>query len=606
MRALGCLTAAPASPLDQASMKEPSVPNTEILEAKLARRILSEDRRETAAELVDRVATALGRAEEKFGGDAAAVREWSERFAALMTENRFWPSGRILNNAGARQSQLASCFVLPIEDDFGAIFDTLAVAARCHQTGGGTGFDLTPLRERGADIHSSEAGGASGPVSWLRLFDAETAVVAQGGKMRGANLASLSVRHPDIMEFIDAKRHVGWLHNFNISVAADDEFMHAVAADHDISLVSPMTGATTARLPAREVWFRICENAWRTGDPGLLFPDTINRANPLLDHLGPIRTTNPCGEQTLYPYEASNLGSVNLAAFADPRTGTVDWSGLERTVCEAVRLLDNAIEVCQYPEPRITEMAHANRRLGLGVMGFADLLIALGIAYDSEQALELVDSLGGCIMKAAWAESERLAEVRGAFPNAEYVARARPARNCAITTIAPTGTISMVAGCSSGIEPRFAPYWNKDVLTESGIDAIDEDLMRDLGAVGLDPAQAASMIRERPLSELPLTDDVRRKYRYAHSISGDWHVRVAARWQQYTDNAVSKTVNLPHDSSVDEVSHTFLSAWKSGCKGVSLYREGSRDRDLLTSGEYLPEPEPVRQSRSLASDGLTR
>lgn len=553
---------------------------------------------EPADAILDRVAGALGAVEAAYGADATTVRTWTDRFRALMADNRFWPSGRILNNSGTVQGQLASCFVLPLPDDFGRIFDTLALAATCHRTGGGTGFDLSDLREQGAPIASAEAAGASGPVSWLQLFDAETQVTMQGGKMRGANLASLSVRHPDIFTFIDAKAVVGTLANFNISVAVDDEFMRTLAADGEIDLVSPVDGRVTRQVRAADIWRRLAENAWRTGDPGVLFIDTINRANPLAGHLGPIRTTNPCGEQTLYPYEASNLGSINLRAFL--RDGEVDWAGYETTVAQATRLLDNAIDASRYPDPRIAELAAANRRLGLGVMGFADLLIGLGISYDSAGCLALIDELGSRLKAVGAATSRELAAERGPFPNWAHTGWQTPVRNCAITTIAPTGTISMVAGCSSGIEPRFAAVWNKDVLTRDGIDFFDTDLVVDVTeATGLAAASAVDLVVSKPLDELPLAEPVRAKYRYAHDVSPSWHVRVAARWQRYIDNAVSKTVNLPHNATIDDAAEVYQLAWELGAKGTSLYRQGSRERDLLEARVAAPAQTSERQSKAL-------
>jgi ribonucleoside-diphosphate reductase alpha chain len=574
-----------------------------VLESKIARRFGGEERRsESAEEVIERVARSLAIVERSYSGyKSGTSREWYVRFRDLMTENRFWPSGRMLNNAGSQQSQLASCFVLPLEDNFSAVFETLKTAAACHRTGGGTGFDLTPLRERDADISTAEAGGASGPVSWLRLFNVETGVVSEGGKMRGANLASLSVYHPDILEFIDAKRDVGRFHHFNLSVSVDDNFMHMVSSDDSIQLVSPVEKKPVRRVPAREIWARICENAWRTGDPGLLFSDAINRHNPLLQHLGPIRTTNPCGEQTLYPYEASNLGSINLASFLEPHGGGVNWAALEETVAVAVRLLDNAIDACIYPDARITEMARANRRLGLGVMGYADLLIRLGVKYDSEQALELIDQLGTVIRDTAWKASRTLAEERGAYPGWKHTGSLTPARNCAITTIAPTGTISMIAECSSGIEPRFAARWNKDVMLENGVVFADEDLLNDLQqhhAISRDDAMES--LRSTELADLQLPAEIMEKYRYAHDISGEWHVRTVARWQKYIDNAVSKTVNMPQDCTAADISAVFTQAWNLGCKGSSVYRQDSRQRDLLSVIHAEIEPEPTRQSKRLA------
>lgn len=557
--------------------------------------------RESADEILDRVSNTLGEVERRHGASAAGARAWAGKFRALMSENRFWPSGRILNNCGARQSQLASCFVLPISDDFAAVFDTVKVAAACHRTGGGTGFDFSRLRERGTGISSAEAGGASGPVSWLRLFDAETAVVSQGGKMRGANLASLSIRHPDIMEFVDAKRTVGRLSTFNLSVMVDDESMERVIADEDMELVSPLGQAVRRRVPATEIWQRICENAWRTGDPGLLFHDAINRANPLLDHLGPITTTNPCGEQTLYPYEASNLGSLNLAAFLLPDRSGVDTPRLRETVATAVRLLDNAIDASVYPDPRIQEFATANRRLGLGVMGYGDLLVHLGIPYDSPAAMDLVDEIGSLLHEVGWQTSRGLGEERGPFTNARYLGTT--ARHVAVTTIAPTGTISMIARCSSGIEPRFAPVWTKDVLFEEGVTHADEQLVRELcGRLALTREAALELLLSTPVDRLPLPAEVRAVHRYAREIPGEWHVRAVARWQRYIDNAVSKTVNLPHDCTVEDVSAVFLEAWRGGCKGVSVYREGSRELDLIGAGATSTS-DLERQSKRLTMAG---
>ncbi|HXR68524.1 MAG TPA: adenosylcobalamin-dependent ribonucleoside-diphosphate reductase, partial [Dermatophilaceae bacterium] len=433
-------------------------------------------------------------------------------------------------------------------------------------------------------------------------FDAATTVVAQGGKMRGANLASLSVHHPDILEFIDAKRGLGRLHNFNLSALVTDAFMHSLATKGEVELVSPVSKRVVGTLPATQIWERISESAWRTGDPGVLFVDRINAVNPLVDHLGPIMTTNPCGEQTLYPYEASNLGSVNLAAFV--KDGTVDWAALEETVSCAVRLLDNAIDASVYPDPRVTAMARANRRLGLGVMGYADLLIALGIRYDSGAAMQVIDQLGTVITVAAWSASRALADERGTFPNWEHCRLPSKARNCAITTIAPTGTISMIAGCSSGIEPRFAPSWTKDVMYEGGVSYIDENLVQDLlRCREVSREQAVELVTTTPVCELRLPEAVAAKYRYAHDIAPEWHVRAVARWQRHVDNAVSKTVNLQRTATATEVGAAFELAWRLGCKGLSVYRQGSRERDLQEAAGHHAELEPPRQSRQLVAQG---
>lgn len=550
---------------------------------------------ESASEVLDRVSRTLAGVEARYGAGPSDVDSWAGAFRAAMADNLFWPSGRILNNCGTSRSELASCFVLPVDDDFAGIFDTLRLAALCHRGGGGTGFDLTPLRERGAAISTSGAAGASGPVSWLHLFNAETEVVQQGGKMRGANLGSLSVRHPDVVEFITAKSRVGDLANFNLSVSVDDAFMAALQDDEWIALVSPAGGRVVRRLRAREIWRRIAECAHATGDPGVLFLDAINRDNPLAAALGPIRTTNPCGEQTLYPFEPSNLGSINLAALAG--NGDLDWERFDRTVRLAVRLLDDAIDVAEYPDSRLTDGARSNRRLGLGVMGFADLLVRLGVRYDSGAALEVIDRIGSRLREVAWAESARLAAERGPFPNFGLTGWTTPVRNVAITTIAPTGTISMIAGASSGIEPRFAAVWNKDVLDIGGVTAVDPLLLADvMAARGVPAAAARDMVAATPLADLGLPGDRLVLHRFAHDVSAEWHVRIATRWQRYIDNAVSKTVNLARSATVEDVESALLLSWRSGAKGISVYRQGSRGQDLLTA---VGAADPSRQSRGL-------
>lgn len=576
--------------------------NIDVLQLKLCRR-LADGRIESAEALVHRVATTLAEAECAYGATATETRAVAGQFERLMLDNVFWPSGRVLHGAGGRQPQLASCFVLPARDDFDAMLDTVVTAARCHRGGGGTGFDFSAIRERGAEISTSEAGSAAGPVAWIRLIDAETTTVMQGGKMRGANLASLVPTHPDIFEFIDAKSSPGSLPNFNTSVAVSDEMMEALLNDEPITLISPRSGAAVGRVAGSEIWRALTENAWRTGDPGLLFIDVINRANTLRRSLGPIRTTNPCGEQTLFEFEASNLGSINLAALVEPGGG-IRWDELADVVALAVRLLDNVIDACIYPDPRITAMARANRRIGLGVMGFADLLIALGVPYDSTEALAIADRLGEEIARAAAAATEALATERGVFPNFSLSDATRPARHCAVTSIAPTGTISMVAGCSSGIEPRFAPVYRKNVLHADGVVSVDADLLAAVASHrGLDEAAATQLIAAVPVDNLGLPADVARVFRYAHDVPASAHVAMAATWQRWIDNGISKTVNLPASATPSDVETAYADAWRLGCKGVSVYREGSRIEDLLaaTRGELAPV---LIQSKLIAADRL--
>lgn len=485
--------------------------NVDLLEARLAAAgggpggSGSGRRRECADQVLDRVARTLGDVERRHGGGPGGARAWTERFRALMAQNRFWPSLRILHNCGTRYGQLASWYVLPLADDFDGVFDTLKTAAACHRSGVGTGFDLTAMRERGAPVRGARQGFASGPVSWLRLFDAETAVVIQGGQGVGANLAALAVDHPDILEFLDARRAPGDLSTFRLAVAVDDVFMNAVASDGTLRLVSPHDGSLTGTLPARGLWRRICADALAGRDPGLVFTDALRRGNPFE---GP----------PLQPYSSAHLGAVNLAAFAAPggREG-IDWDGLRRTVGEAVRLLDNAIDASHYPDPRITRLAHEHRRLGLGVMGFADLLATLGVPYDSDTALDLVDLLGTAISDAAWTASAELAEERGAFPHWRYSNLSVPARNCSITDLTPARGCAEIAGCSPGIDPAF----------------------------GIPP-------------------------------TGPQQVRLQARWQRYADSAVAKAVTLPPGATPDDVGEIYATAWRLGCKSVFLERAAPR------------------------------
>lgn len=574
--------------------------NHDILETQLSRRLRPGYRAETAESVIERVASSLAEVERIHGGTSHRVEHFRREFRRLMEENIFWPSGRILNNAGSRQQQLASCFVLPMDDAFDCILDSLCVAARCHRTGGGTGFDFSKLRERNAPIASSEAAGSSGPIPWLRLLDAETTAVMSGGKMRGANLGALSVYHPDIFEFMRAKDTVGDLMNFNLSVTIDDRFMESMLSGDDIDLVSSYDLRAVRRLPAEDIWEELAAQAWKTGDPGILFIDTINRENPLLRCLGPIRTSNPCGEQMLYSHESSILGSINLASLQSRESGLLDWDELARTVEIAVRLLDNAVDLCRYPDPRIENMTKANRRLGLGVMGYADVLVRQGQAYDSQVALEASERIASFIHQAAWDVSSALAAERGPFPNYHRSSFEREVRNCAVTSIAPTGTISMIANCSSGIEPRFAPYYRKDVISEDGIEFIDTDLlaaiMRELK---ISSAEAQRLIATVPIDRIGLSPQRIAPFRYSHDIPGEWHVDTVGRWQKSIDNGISKTVNLPETATPEEVGKVFVRAWSSGCKGISVYRSGSRTRDLYNRTPLSGSHES-RQSKHLA------
>lgn len=549
---------------------------------------------ETPVELFRRVAVAVAEAERRFvfaeEAEAAHAR-WSTTFEAMMRSRRFLPNSPTLMNAGREAQQLAACFVLPIEDSMEAIFETLKTAALVHKSGGGTGFSFSRLRPRN-DFVASTSGVASGPVSFLAVFDAATEHVRQGGTRRGANMAVLRYDHPDIVEFVECKlADESAMTNFNLSVGVDEDFMVRVRTDDRVDLVNPRTGETVGAIRARELMARIVDAAWHCGDPGLVFLDRMNeaRTNPT-PGLGAIEATNPCGEQPLLPYEACTLGSVNLDRFAGSAAGSLDWDELRRVVHAAVRFLDDVIEVSRFPVPQIGAMTRdGNRKVGLGVMGWADLLIRLGIAYDSEEALDFAGQVSGFIQTEADAASEALGDERGCFPNWEhsyYGERDLPMRNATRTTIAPTGTISIIAGASSGIEPVFAASLHRRVLDGSVLDEVHPQLRELLERHGAgDSAVLDEIVRTgRVRSVAGVPEAVAAVFPTAHDIDPKWHVRMQAAFQRHVDCAVSKTVNLARDATPDDVDHVFRLAHELGCKGVTVFREGSRSRQVLNAG----------------------
>ncbi|HEY7253927.1 MAG TPA: vitamin B12-dependent ribonucleotide reductase [Methylomirabilota bacterium] len=563
---------------------------------------------ETPEEMCWRVALAIATAEGRFGRSEAAVSEVATAFYDTMVEGYFLPNSPTLMNAGKQNAlQYSACYVLPVGDSMEEIFESVKAAAIIQQSGGGTGFAFSRLRPKDDVVHST-GGRASGPVSFLRVFNAATEAVKQGGARRGANMGILRVDHPDILEFIECKLDGGVI-NFNISVAATDVFMEALAANHEYDLINPRTGQVTGRLRARDVFARIVRAAWRTGDPGMIFIDRINRspANPTPE-LGLIEATNPCGEQPLLPNDACNLGSVNVAKFAVERSGRweIDWSELERVVRLAVRFLDDVIEVNPYPLPQVDEMVKANRRIGLGIMGWADLLFTLGIPYDSEEALELAERLMGFISEKGHDQSIRLAEERGPFPHwsRSIYQHGRPRRNATVTTIAPTGTISMIAGCSSGIEPVFALAFEHRVKGPDGERVLPffsetfERLARDQGfhSEGL----MAEVARRGSLGEVPgVPDAAREVFKTAHEIDAVWHVRHQAAFQKYTDNGVSKTINLPESATEEDVADAYRRAWDLGCLGLTIFRDGSKGRQVLNVGLRGDGPWPAPAQRGV-------
>ncbi|MGE5747009.1 MAG: adenosylcobalamin-dependent ribonucleoside-diphosphate reductase, partial [Solirubrobacterales bacterium] len=495
----------------------------------------------------------------------------------------FLPNSPTLMNAGTPIGLLSGCFVLPIEDSLESIFRTLAQMALIHQAGGGTGFSFSRLRPRG-DIVRSTRGVASGPVSFMRVFDTATEVVKQGGRRRGANMAVLDVSHPDIEEFVSAKSGGSELANFNLSVGVTDDFMGAVESGGSHVLVNPRSGECVREFPARELFGRIATEAWRTGDPGLLFVDRMNERHALRA-LGHIEATNPCGEVPLLPYESCNLGSINLALMLSG--GEPDWARLADTVRLAVRFLDDVIDANVYPTAEVAEASLATRKLGLGVMGFAEFLALLGVAYDSEEAIALAGRVGATIQEAARAASRELAAERGPFPAWERSGLgadgSAPLRNGQLTSIAPTGTISIIAGTTAGIEPMFAISYVRNVLGRQLIETNTtfERLARDHGFYSDELiAEIARQggVRGRP--EVP--EAVRAAFVTALEIEPHWHLRMQAAFQEHVDAAVSKTVNLPSTASVDDIKEIYLRAWRHGVKGITVYRYGSLPGQVLT------------------------
>ncbi len=528
-----------------------------------------------------RVASAIADAEATWGKTQEQVHEVASRFYDLMVDGYFQPNSPTLMNAGKDNGlQYSACFVLPVGDSMDEIFEAVKRAAIIHKSGGGTGFAFSRLRSKDTLV-SSTGGKASGPVSFLRVFNGATEAVKQGGTRRGANMGILKVDHPDILEFIHCKLD-GGIANFNISVTATDPFMQALEKDGEYDLVDPHTRQPTGRLRAREVFDRIVDAAWRTGDPGLVFIDRVNRsaANPVPE-LEMIEATNPCGEQPLAPNDACNLGSINLDKFARPEdpAAPIAWDELERVVRLSVRFLDDVIQVNPYPLDEIKDEVHANRRIGLGVMGWADLLIQLGIPYDSEAALELGDKIMEFITSIGRDESARLAEERGPFPNwPQSIYRdGRPVRNSTVTTIAPTGTISIIAGCSSGIEPLFAVAFSH-IVGDRHLTFVNphfETVARRRGFYS--PELMDKVARDGTLhgiSEVP--EDVKRVFVTAHEIEPEWHVRMQAAFQRHTDNGVSKTINLPRTASVEDVANAYRLAYELGCLGITVFRDGCK------------------------------
>ncbi len=533
---------------------------------------------ETPARLFRRVAKAIAAA-DKLYEPKINLKKTEDEFYEAMTLLEFLPNTPTLMNAGTELGQLSACYVLPVGDSLPEIFDAVKYGALIHQSGGGTGYSFSHLRPRG-DLIRTTKGNASGPVSFLRIFDTATDVVKQGGKRRGANMAILSCTHPDIIEFCTSKAQTGHLDNFNISVAITDAFLHAVEKDADWQLINPHTKKTVRTVKARELFELIVTYAWRTGDPGIIFIDEINRLNPTAS-LGMIESTNPCGEQPLHPYESCNLGSINLSKFA--KNGKPEWERLRKTIRTAVHFLDNVIDANKYPLPQTEAITKANRRIGLGVMGYAEMLIKLNIPYDSKPALDFADKLMRFVNEEARKMSIEIAAKRGSFPNfptSTWAKKIKMLRNATVTTVAPTGTISLIAGCSSGIEPLFAVSYIRNVMDGVQLPEVNPAFVSVAKEKGFhSKALLMKIARTGSVQKMPaVPKNIKRLFVTTFDIAPDWHVKTQAAFQKWTDNGVSKTVNLPTNATQVEVKAIYLLAWKLKCKGITIYRYGSKGK----------------------------
>lgn len=563
------------------------------------------DVRETPAELFRRVARNIATA-DKFYDKKANLEKTEEEFYTAMKNMEFLPNSPTLMNAGRELQQLSACFVLSIDDSMESIFETIKNAALIHKSGGGTGFSFSRLRPQKSSVRTT-GGVASGPISFLKVFNAATEAVKQGGTRRGANMGILRVDHPDILDFIRCKENDKDITNFNISVTVTDDFMKKAIAGEEYDLIDPHTKKVVKTINARDAFNVIVKMAWKNGEPGIIFLDRMNQFNPTPE-IAMYESTNPCGEQVLLPYESCNLGSINLSKMLNPSEKEIDWEKLTRTVKTSVHFLDNVIDMNRYPLKKIERMTKANRKIGLGVMGFADMLIKLGIPYNSEEALKTAERIMRFVLKKGKEQSRALARKRGPFPNFERsIYRSDKEgilRNATITTIAPTGSLSIIAGCSSGIEPLFALSFIRKILDNEKLVEVHPYFKEIASEEGFFSPELMKMIADKgsiqEIEEIP--NEVKKAFVISHDIEALWHVRMQAAFQKYTDNAVSKTVNFHQDATEEDVKGVYLLAYKSGCKGITIYRDKSREEQVLNIAssqekkfeaiKIIPRPRP--------------